>query len=34
MPGGARDYEIELEPGGYVYLYPLNSTPDYKPVVG
>jgi hypothetical protein len=30
MPGGARDYEINLEPGNYVYSCPLNNTPDYK----
>lgn len=33
MPGGARDYEIELKPGEYVYSCPLNNTPDYKLVV-
>ena len=33
MPGGARDYEIDLKPGEYVYSCPLNNTPDYKLVV-
>lgn len=33
MPGGTRDYEIELKPGEYVYSCPLNNTPDYKLVV-
>lgn len=32
-PGGARDYEIDLKPGEYVYSCPLNNTPDYKLVV-
>lgn len=31
--GETRDYEIELEPGEYVYSCPLNNTPDYKLVV-
>lgn len=33
LPGGARDYEIELVPGEYVYSCPLNNTPDYRLVV-
>lgn len=33
MPGGARDYEIDLKSGEYVYSCPLNNTPDYKLVV-
>ncbi len=33
MPGGSRDYEIDLKPGEYVYSCPLNNTPDYKLVV-
>lgn len=31
--GSARDYEIDLKPGEYVYSCPLNNTPDYKLVV-
>ncbi|MBI2320098.1 MAG: hypothetical protein HYY28_12380 [Betaproteobacteria bacterium] len=30
MPGGTRDYPIELKPGEYVYSCPLNNTPDYR----
>lgn len=33
MPGGAREYEIELKRGQYVYSCPLNNTPDYRLVV-
>lgn len=33
LPGGKRDYEIELKPGEYLYSCPLNTTPDYKLVV-
>lgn len=28
--GATRDYEVELEPGDYLYSCPLNPTPDYK----
>lgn len=31
--GLTRDYEIELEPGNYVYSCPLNPTLDYRLVV-
>lgn len=31
--GATKDYEVELEPGEYVFSCPLNSTPDYKVVV-
>ena len=31
--GITRDYEIELEPGEYLYSCPLNTTPDYKLIV-
>ncbi len=31
--GQAKDYEIELVPGEYVYSCPLNPTPDYRLVV-
>lgn len=31
--GTTKDYEVELEPGEYVYSCPLNPTPDYKIVV-
>ncbi len=31
--GKARDYEIDLKPGEYLYSCPLNTTPDYKLVV-
>ena len=33
MPGKARDYEIELKAGEYVYSCPLNTTPDYRLIV-
>ncbi len=33
LPGGKRDYEIELKPGEYLYSCPLNTTPDYRLVV-
>jgi hypothetical protein len=33
VPGGSRDYAIDLKPGEYVYSCPLNNTPDYKLVV-
>jgi hypothetical protein len=31
--GDTKDYEVELEPGEYVYSCPLNPTPDYRIVV-
>ncbi len=31
--GETRDYEVDLEPGEYVYSCPLNPTPDYRLVV-
>lgn len=31
--GVTKDYEVELEPGEYVYSCPLNPTPDYRLVV-
>lgn len=31
--GKTKDYEVELEPGEYVYSCPLNTTPDYRLVV-
>ena len=31
--GATKDYEVELEPGEYLYSCPLNPTPDYKLVV-
>jgi len=31
--GETQDYEVELEPGEYVYSCPLNTTPDYRLVV-
>lgn len=31
--GATRDYEVELEPGEYLYSCPLNTTPDYRLVV-
>lgn len=31
--GAAKDYEIELVPGEYVYSCPLNTTPDYRLIV-
>jgi hypothetical protein len=33
LPGGSRDYEVELKPGEYVYSCPLNPTPDYRLIV-
>jgi hypothetical protein len=33
MPGTTTDYEVELEPGEYLYSCPLNTTPDYRLVV-
>ena len=32
-PGVTKDYEVELEPGEYIYSCPLNTTPDYKLLV-
>ncbi len=32
-PGTTKDYEVELEPGEYLYSCPLNTTPDYRLVV-
>lgn len=32
--GVTQDYEVVLEEGEYVYSCPLNTTPDYKLVVG
>ena len=31
--GTTKDYEVELEPGEYLYSCPLNPTPNYKIVV-
>ena len=31
--GTTLDYEVELEPGEYVYSFPLNTTPDYRLIV-
>jgi len=31
--GATQDYEVELEPGEYLYSCPLNPTPNYKLVV-
>lgn len=31
--GITKDYEVELEPGEYLYSCPLNPTPDYKLIV-
>ncbi len=31
--GTSQDYEVELEPGEYLYSCPLNPTPDYRLVV-
>ncbi len=28
--GTTKDYEVELEPGDYLYSCPLNTTPDYR----
>ncbi|SLN32267.1 hypothetical protein [Oceanibacterium hippocampi] len=33
LEGRTGDYEVELEPGEYVYSCPLNSTPDYRLIV-
>ncbi len=33
VTGATQDYEVELEPGEYLYSCPLNPTPDYKLVV-
>ena len=29
----AKDYEVTLKPGEYVYSCPLNTTPNYRLVV-
>ncbi len=31
--GETQDYEVDLEPGEYLYSCPLNTTPDYRLVV-
>ena len=31
--GQTKDYEVDLEPGEYLYSCPLNTTPDYRLVV-
>ena len=31
--GTTKDYEVELEPGEYIFSCPLNSTPNYRIVV-
>ena len=31
--GETRDYEVDLDPGEYLYSCPLNTTPDYRLVV-
>jgi hypothetical protein len=31
--GATKDYEVELEPGEYLYSCPLNPTPDYRLIV-
>ncbi|HSR71833.1 MAG TPA: hypothetical protein VLL72_05570, partial [Kiloniellales bacterium] len=31
--GATKDYEVELEPGEYLYSCPLNTTPDYRLIV-
>jgi len=31
--GATQDYEVELEPGEYLYSCPLNPTPNYKLIV-
>jgi hypothetical protein len=31
--GQTKDYEVELEPGEYLYSCPLNPTPDYRLIV-
>jgi hypothetical protein len=33
VTGATKNYEVELEPGEYLYSCPLNPTPDYKLVV-
>jgi hypothetical protein len=33
VEGKTQDYEVELEPGEYLYSCPLNPTPDYRIVV-
>jgi len=33
VQGTSKDYEVELEPGEYLYSCPLNPTPNYKIVV-
>lgn len=33
VTGAIQDYEVELEPGEYLYSCPLNTTPDYRLVV-
>ena len=33
ITGATKDYEVELEPGEYIYSCPLNPTPDYRLVV-
>ena len=32
--GKTQDYPVELKPGEYVYSCPLNTTPDYRLIVG
>lgn len=34
IKGKTQDYEINLKPGKYLYSCPLNTTPDYRLVVG
>ena len=31
--GAVKDYNVELEPGEYLYSCPLNTTPDYRLIV-
>ena len=31
--GVTKDYEVQLEPGEYIYSCPLNPTPNYRIVV-
>ncbi len=33
QPGTAKDYEVTLKPGEYLYSCPLNTTPNYRLVV-
>ena len=33
VEGTSKDYEVDLEPGEYLYSCPLNPTPNYKIVV-